>query len=353
MTRGIVLFGAGFAIACTIHSSTPTRAPEGALAGRAPVGFEAKEACADWRLASAATHDGHVLEPDSFPELSPTQSCFAQVHFRADGSVMADAPPSGCAYPTAETRLVALREAARYDAIANGDVSSLPTELACELPAAVRGAVAQNNARTLRTIAQENATFAYAAVSAFGFGSVWQASSPLAHWLPGQACADLTKTQLDDLGINQQRVGRAALALAGGVAPVMTVSGGAAHSILNESIMMDWIATCRLGVPADRVLLDPCAHHTHSNIRNTGRLVAATGGRQAFLVTDDGLQSGYLEEWTFFDLMGGSIDQRALRDWKYLVGSWRRASDGIKGGYWFTPYRFWADTTLRDLRCAR
>src|SRR6185369_7709359 len=126
-------------------------------------------------------------------------------------------------------------------------------------------------------------------------------------------------------GVNVVRAGRAAEAFFGGVAPVITVSGGAVHSRLNESFLLDYLLTCRLGVRPDAVLLDPCADHTHTNVRNTGRLVRALAGRTAYVVTDDGLQAGYLQEWTAFDLVGGSIDQRALRDWGYLVGSFRQA----------------------------
>ena len=129
------------------------------------------------------------------------------------------------------------------------------------------------------------------------------------------------------------------------------MSGGAVHSRLYEALMMGFIATCRLHVPPDQVLYDPCADHTHTNVRNTGRLVTALGGRTALVVTDDGLQSAYLEEWTTFDAFGGSIDQRALRDWHYLIGSWRRAGDSAE--FWFSPFRFWADPVLRDFRCTR
>jgi hypothetical protein len=121
------------------------------------------------------------------------------------------------------------------------------------------------------------------------------------------------------------------------------VSGGAIHSDVVEAFLLDWLLTCRFGVQPDRVLLDPCADHTHTNARNVGSLVVALGGRTAYVVTDDGLQADYLADWTMFDLIGGSIDQRSLRDFGYLVGSWRLASVGIQSGFWFTPYRFWAE----------
>jgi len=65
--------------------------------------------------------------------------------------------------------------------------------------------------------------------------------------------------------------------------------------------------------------------------------------RTGYLVTDDQFQADYLQDWTAFDLIGGSIDSRSRRDWGYLIGSWRHASVGIEARFWFTPYRFWAE----------
>jgi hypothetical protein len=55
------------------------------------------------------------------------------------------------------------------------------------------------------------------------------------------------------------------------------------------------------------------------------------------------VQSDYFQDSSGFELLLGSIDQRSLRDWGYLVGAWRQASRGMNAGFWFTPYRFWAE----------
>jgi hypothetical protein len=144
------------------------------------------------------------------------------------------------------------------------------------------------------------------------------------------------------LDVNVVRARRAAEAYHAGAAPLVTVSGGAVHSTAIEAFFLAHLLICSFDVPADRVLVDPCADHTHTNVRNTGALIASIGGRFGYLVTDDGIQSDYLQEWTAFDLLGGSIDQRALRDFGHLVGSWRQASVGMRAGFWYTPYRFWA-----------
>jgi hypothetical protein len=179
--------------------------------------------------------------------------------------------------------------------------------------------------------------------------------SALVDWRPGQACPALSKREMSLFSLNIVRAGRAAEAQLAGVAPVMTVSGAAVHSPLTEAFLLYYLATCRFGVREDAVLLDPCADHTHTNLRNTGGLVADLGGRTAYLVTDDGLQAAYLQEWTTFDLIGGSIDQRSLRDWGYILGSWRQASTGMDAGFWFTPYRFWAEQRpgLGAFRCSK
>ena len=133
----------------------------------------------------------------------------------------------------------------------------------------------------------------------------------------------------------------------------MVVSGGAVHSKLVETFLLDYIATYRVDVPTERILLDPCANHTHTNVRNSARLLLGVGGRVSYMVTDEAFQATYLEEWTAFDLFGGSIDQRSLRDFHHLLGSWRRASVGIGAGFWFTPYRFWADSRFSRFSCEK
>ncbi|HQY64328.1 MAG TPA: hypothetical protein PK141_23175, partial [Polyangiaceae bacterium] len=118
---------------------------------------------------------------------------------------------------------------------------------------------------------------------------------------------------------------------------------GAVHSPLVEAFALANVLRCAGGVPTERILVDPCADHTHTNLRNLGAMVVGLGARTAYLVTDGGLQSAYLSDFTAFDLFGGSVDQRSLRDFGYLLGAWRRASRGLEGGFWYTPYRFWAE----------
>jgi hypothetical protein len=139
------------------------------------------------------------------------------------------------------------------------------------------------------------------------------------------------------------RSARAADALRGGVAPAVIVSGGAVHSRVIEAFALMQLLECREHVDPERIILEPCAEHTHTNLRNSARWLRAMGGRAAYLLTDDGIQSEYFQDASGFDYIMGSVDQRSLRDWGYLLGSWRQASIGIDAGFWFTPYRFWAE----------
>jgi len=170
-----------------------------------------------------------------------------------------------------------------------------------------------------------------------------QAGTAIADFVPGGACRALAAGDLERLAAMPERSARAADALRGGVAPVVIVSGGAVHSRLNEALALMYLFQCREHIEPERILLEPCAEHTHTNLRNSGRWVDAMGGRAAYLVTDDGLQSEYFQDSSLFELIMGSADQRSLRDWGYLLGSWRQASVGNNGGFWYTPYRFWAE----------
>jgi hypothetical protein len=334
------------ALGCVRHAETPARASADATAGLAPPRFDTALACTDWKKATGPGGEA-AREHDSFPELSPERSCFIPIRYGAKGPVPDPIPP-GCGYPAGDRTLTELsRRAERYEEIANGTSRDpLPLDLACSLPDPARRAAALANARTLRALARRLARqdrYPYAAVSTFGFGHRAQAESPLVSYLPGDACRPVDKRDMVRFDVNVVRAGRAAEAYFARVAPVVTASGGAVHSPLVEAFLHHHLLTCLFGVPADAILVDPCADHTHTNIRHTGALVRALGGRTAYLVTDDGLQSGYLEEWTIFDLIGGSIDQRSLRDFGHLLGSFRRASVGMTAGYWYTPYRFWAE----------
>ncbi|HEX7663888.1 MAG TPA: ElyC/SanA/YdcF family protein, partial [Polyangiaceae bacterium] len=221
---------------------------------------------------------------------------------------------------------------------------------ACGLPRADVVAVARHDAHVLRTLATRNGASPYAAVIVPGHGLPEQDASPLRSYSPADpsACKALAGPSFGALGAMIQRTRRASALLRNGVAPLAIVSGGAVHSRLVEAFAMLHLLSCARPdggelVDADRVFVEPCADHTHTNLRNAGRVLAAMHARAGFLVTDDHFQSDYFEDQTGLEIVGGSVDQRSLRDFGYLVGSWRLASTGNEAGFWFTPYRFWAE----------
>jgi hypothetical protein len=354
MLRAVVLSLGVLASASSASCMSHAEAPAGlsgahdARMGWAPARFDVREACGAWR--KAARGDSDAREHDSFPERAPETSCFVPVRYDGE-TATPGAIPMGCGYLPGDARAVLASQARRYERIAAGEDVALPVELSCTLSDGTRRAAAANNARTLRAVEADDRSepYPYATIETFGYGHPSHAGTALDGWTPEDACP--RAVDLHRFSVNVDRAARAALAYAGHVAPVVVLSGGAVHSTLVEAFLLDYIATCRIGVPRDRVLLDPCANHTHTNVRNAGRLLHAVGGRTAYIVTDDSFQATYLQEWTLLNAIGGSIDQRALRDWGYLIGSWRQASVGIDAGFWYTPYRFWADTHLRDFTC--
>lgn len=77
------------------------------------------------------------------------------------------------------------------------------------------------------------------------------------------------------------------------LAPFIVVSGGNVHpnrTPFNEAVEMKRLLVEQHGIPADRVLIEPHARHTTTNLRNSARLLLAAGfpaGRPALIVSDD------------------------------------------------------------------
>jgi hypothetical protein len=91
-----------------------------------------------------------------------------------------------------------------------------------------------------------------------------------------------------------------------GLAPFILVSGSAVHprgTRVVEAVEMRRALIDRYGIPADRIILEPYARHTTTNLRNATRRFAALGiplDRPALIVTD-AEQSAYIESKVFTD----------------------------------------------------
>ncbi len=76
----------------------------------------------------------------------------------------------------------------------------------------------------------------------------------------------------------RRRVEMAAKALKELDAGVILVSGGNVHpdhTPYNEAYEMKTLLVKEYGVPADRVIIDPYARHSTTNLRNAGRFILA------------------------------------------------------------------------------
>jgi len=307
------------------------------------------QVCRSWSR-TVVERDPWASAHVSFPETNVQNACFTAVHHEGR-EVRTAAPPAGCAYPgRARPGLEAVAiELERLAASPVGRHRLFP----CSLGSRELVAAARHNARVLRALAASERDYPYASVILPGHGQREQDDTVLTGFLPGSDCRPFAEGDLERLGAMPRRSALGADAMRGDVAPVVIASGGAVHSRLIEAFAMLHLLQCRERIAPERILVEPCAEHTHTNLRNSGRWLDAMGGRAAYLLTDDGIQSEYFQDWNGFELLLGSIDQRSLRDWGYLIGSWRQASTGVTSGFWFTPYRFWAEprSGLGSLTC--
>lgn len=87
------------------------------------------------------------------------------------------------------------------------------------------------------------------------------------------------------------RVALAAASFHAGLAPFLIVSGGNVHpnrTRFTEAVEMRRALVDRFGIPAERIVLEPYARHTTTNLRNAVRRLAAMGAplaRPALIVT--------------------------------------------------------------------
>jgi hypothetical protein len=311
---------------------------------------DARAACVDW-ASTLGGRDTYSTSHVSFPETAPEAACFTRVVHQGR-SVLVGHVPSGCAVPTEEQR-AAMRSLA--ETLASERVGGSESLFPCTLRPDQERAALRQNATALRRAAASADSYPYSALLVPGYGEAQQAEASVVDWKPGDACPDPEPADRQTFGAMNERASRAADALRARVAPLAIVSGGAPHSRAVEAFELLYLLECVERVPAATVLVEPCAEHTHTNLRNGARWLAAMGGRTAYIVTDDGVQSDYLQEGGVLSMIGAGIDQRSLRDWGYVIGSWRQASVGTEAGFWFTPFRFWAEPRdgLGSLTCVR
>lgn len=120
-------------------------------------------------------------------------------------------------------------------------------------------------------------------------GADWQAHPYTALLVFGHGPED-AQSRTGVMGHIRMRI--AADMFARGLAPFIIVSGGNVHpnrTPFNEAIEMKRLLVTEHGIPADRVLIEPHARHTTTNLRNCARLLLAAGfpvDRPALVVSD-------------------------------------------------------------------
>lgn len=134
--------------------------------------------------------------------------------------------------------------------------------------------------------------------------------------VPGFTPLDVTRPQtvIHDVAIERLRL--AQRDLAAGLAPVVLVSGGNVHppdTPVNEAMQMkQWLR--EHGTPEDRIVVEPCARHSHTNLRNAGRFLLAHGLRNALITTS-------LDQAMYFGRpRSSSFDGRCVADLGYVLG---------------------------------
>jgi hypothetical protein len=134
---------------------------------------------------------------------------------------------------------------------------------------------------------------------------------------------------LAEIPVAQQRL---ELALADfqarGLAPYILVSGGSVHpsgTRNNEALMMRDFLVSR-GVPPERILVDPFARHSTTNLRNAGRVMLSTRRVRALIVT--GFDGGWFDQAFYFaHPVLSTFRARCRRELGYEVGALERIDE--------------------------
>ncbi len=137
--------------------------------------------------------------------------------------------------------------------------------------------------------------------------------------VPGYTPVDATAPQPSLHPIARERLDLAASDLRAGAAALIIVSGGNANppgTPFNEAMMMKGYLLAS-GIPEAQIAIEPCALHSHTNLRNAGRFLLAHGLSRALIVTsvDQAFYFGYPDRSTF--------DARCLLDFGTFVGELR------------------------------
>ena len=109
-----------------------------------------------------------------------------------------------------------------------------------------------------------------------------------------------------------------------GLAPVILVTGGNVHpdgTPFNEAMLMKRYLVSQK-VPAGAIIVEPCARHSHTNLRNAGRFMLSYGLLTALVVTSRD------QAFYFANPKMSGFDERCAVDLGYLVGTFQPQPEG-------------------------
>ncbi|HEX7604546.1 MAG TPA: YdcF family protein [Polyangiaceae bacterium] len=109
-----------------------------------------------------------------------------------------------------------------------------------------------------------------------------------------------------------------------GLAPILLVTGGNVHpdgTPFNEAMLMKRYLVSKK-VPAGAIILEPCARHSHTNLRNAGRFMQSYGLVTALVVTSTD------QAFYFANPKMSGFDERCVVDLGYLVGTFQTQPEG-------------------------
>lgn len=105
----------------------------------------------------------------------------------------------------------------------------------------------------------------------------------------------------------------------GGAAPLIVVSGANVHpegtpyveAMLMKAYLLEH------GFPEDQIIVEPCARHSHTNLRDVGRFMLRFGLHKAVIVTS------HDQAFYFGNPKTSSFDARCIADLGYCVGTFQ------------------------------
>jgi hypothetical protein len=128
--------------------------------------------------------------------------------------------------------------------------------------------------------------------------------------VPGYTPAQNAKDGLH--GYAKERLLRAVIDWRRGLAPFLVLTGAGGEAVGMKRYLVAG------GIPEKRIFIDPCARHSHTNLRNSGRVLLSNGLVRALIVTS------YDQAFYFSTGWLTGFTARCIKQLGHTVGSLRR-----------------------------